>query len=689
MSKTNLWSILLLATLTATGADISPITLSPEQFEARYRANVTVEAEGQAATVRSNTGEWDAGLRINPPAGGKFDFSAGRFLAVDIENLSQTHQLRLTMHLSSGTRTRRSDSHVELPLSEVNTGIGLNPGERRTMRLFLPHRKLFAAPAGGKNIRFLLDTQLINAIEFKMQWVFEPHQRQDLMYFRLSNLRLEGQPDRQRQVPDNYFPFIDAYGQYRHFDWPEKIRSDQQLRENLQREREELARAGQPREWDEFGGWLNGPQLAATGHFRLQQYEGKWYFVTPSGHLFWSFGLDVLQISSDAVDGRQHPEWFASPLPADGRYDFNRFNLQRKYGKQDFEPEFLHDLAQRLRAWGINTIGNWASSSVMATVKTPYVLSIGELNSLKRLGVPTLSSARFYDVFAPEFARTMGNILQRCAAEKAIVAQSLADPRCIGYFIDNELRFGGLANKLLEEPHDNATRREFLNFLRDKYQGDIAKLNQAWKTQLPDWQSLENATATPKVSGDFRRDTATFEARMVQRYFETCRQGIKSLAPHRLYLGCRFVGFRQPGFVWKAARENCDVVTVNTYSNSIHNVNDNDFGGCPVLVGEFHFGTFSRGMFSAGLAPVGDQRERAMSLTRFVQGALAHPSFVGAHWFQFRDQPLTGRFDGEGYQIGFVDVADTPYPEMTEAARSIGDHMYRYRQAGRLTNWSK
>jgi hypothetical protein len=27
-----------------------------------------------------------------------------------------------------------------------------------------------------------------------------------------------------------------------------------------------------------------------------------------------------------------------------------------------------------------------------------------------------------------------------------------------------------------------------------------------------------------------------------------------------------------------------------------------------------------------------------------------HPSFVGAHWFQYTDQPLTGRtLDGENY----------------------------------------
>ena len=70
----------------------------------------------------------------------------------------------------------------------------------------------------------------------------------------------------------------------------------------------------------------------------------------------------------------------------------------------------------------------------------------------------------------------------------------------------------------------------------------------------------------------------------------------------------------------------------------------------------------------------------------FLQGALVHPKIVGTHWFQFRDQPLTGRWDGEGYAIGFVDVADTPYPEMTKAARAVGEGMYRYRQRGKLGN---
>ena len=50
---------------------------------------------------------------------------------------------------------------------------------------------------------------------------------------------------------------------------------------------------------------------------------------------------------------------------------------------------------------------------------------------------------------------------------------------------------------------------------------------------------------------------------------------------------------------------------------------------------------------------------------------------------------LTGRWDGEGYQIGFVDVADTPYPEMIKASREVGENMYTYRMNGKLNNSMK
>ena len=94
------------------------------------------------------------------------------------------------------------------------------------------------------------------------------------------------------------------------------------------------------------------------------------------------------------------------------------------------------------------------------------------------------------------------------------------------------------------------------------------------------------------------------------------------------------------------------------------------------MVGEFHFGALDRGLFHTGLVPMENQQMRAQTYKDYVIGALRHPQFVGCHWFQYRDEPVTGRsWDGENYQVGFVDVADTPYKKLVDAARETGYHL--------------
>jgi hypothetical protein len=62
-----------------------------------------------------------------------------------------------------------------------------------------------------------------------------------------------------------------------------------------------------------------------------------------------------------------------------------------------------------------------------------------------------------------------------------------------------------------------------------------------------------------------------------------------------------------------------------------------------------------------------------------LKSTLRHPNFVGAHWHQFGDQPTTGRFDGENFQNGFVDVCDTPYAETIAGIRQVGYRLYEIR----------
>jgi hypothetical protein len=170
-----------------------------------------------------------------------------------------------------------------------------------------------------------------------------------------------------------------------------------------------------------------------------------------------------------------------------------------------------------------------------------------------------------------------------------------------------------------------------------------------------------------------------------ETYFSAVRAAIERVAPGRLYLGCRFCSSRVNPVVLEVAARYCDVISANIYRMKPTACAMMSKWGVdkPHIVGEFHFGALDRGMMHASLIPTRDQADRAEKYRAYLDDALACDRIVGAHWFLYRDQPLTGRMsDGECLQCGFVDVADTPYPEMVEAARSVAERLYG-RRGGR------
>lgn len=648
----------------------------------RQKGSAAYELSGEQIRIRFDDPGWDSGVRILPPQGqSHWDMSGAKVFAADIENLSPDKQLRLTAHISSGSREAKN-------FSEVSSGVAVNPGETRTLTLRIPHRSIYQTPKGPRGPK-TLQTDAVNWIEFYMQWPFEKKQ-DDLVDARISNLRLLGEPDTAAHVTaEDFFPFIDTYGQYRHGDWPEKIHTDAELRRAHKAELAELATSERPAQWNRYGGWANGPQLEATGHFRTEKYDGKWWLVDPEGRLFFSHGVDVLIASTDATESKNRPEWFAFETHGES-LPFNARNLAKKYESEDFAPEFYTNLHKRLEHWGMNTIGNWGHRDLIAMGKTPYTLQLMDFDrSLPRIEG---SKLKFYDVFDPAYIEAMRNLIPNAIKQNPIVEKSLTDPLCIGYFIDNELNYGNrgrqmLGDDVLRSPARQASKKEFVKDLKAKYP-NIAALNKSWGTQYSSWDNLLATTDIVPTSEGFRADSNAFFHKAVDQYFRLGREAIKSVAPHRLYLGSRFIStdaVRKA--LYDASERYCDILTVNVYAHSTANLGDADFPDMPVLIGEFHFGTYERGMFAPGVIAAGTtQAERALAYTRFLQGALSNPKIVGTHWFQFRDQPLTGRWDGEGYAIGFVDVADTPYVEMTHAARNVGEHMYTYRSEGKLYN---
>lgn len=159
---------------------------------------------------------------------------------------------------------------------------------------------------------------------------------------------------------------------------------------------------------------------------------------------------------------------------------------------------------------------------------------------------------------------------------------------------------------------------------------------------------------------------------------------MKDVAPRNLYLGSRFFGHTDPVLVAMASKY-CDVISYNIYDNPPDSrVNQYSKIDAPILSSEW--GIESDPMqtpFRADEHTNPTSEERAALMAKYMQHALNLPNLVGAHFFQYRDQPISGRPDGEATLRGFVNVADTPNFELIQANRKLAYPLYQTRLRGK------
>ncbi len=499
---------------------------------------------------------------------------------------------------------------------------------------------------------------------------------------------------------------VDAFGQYARGTWPGKVLDVSELAARRQAEEADLTANPPPAGLDRFGGCLAGPALRATGFFRTERVDGRWWLVTPEGHVFFSLGMDCVTFYEATITtGREEMfTWLPGeddplarhigtvtsvirgPVREGRTFRFYAANLERKYGP-DWQTAWVDMVLRRLPSWGFNTIGNWSDPRLYRNGRVPYVATaqVGGDHATVSSGVDFWG--RMHDPFDPRFAGHAD------AAVSAVAEKVGDDPWCVGFFVDNELSWGGFGDQtgrtglalgaLAEAADASPAKRALLEQLRAKY-GRIEELNAAWGTSLAGWEGLEPAWRPQAPQPEaMQADLREFVRLLARKYFTAVRDAMRRFAPNHLYLGCRFAWRTEEAV--EAAAELCDVVSFNIYEarpdpgrwGFVETLDK------PCIIGEFHFGALDRGMFHAGLVAAADQAGRAAMYADYVRSLLDHPSFVGCHWFQYVDQPLTGRvYDGENYNIGFVDVTDTPYPDLVRAARQVRGEACARRLAG-------
>lgn len=644
-------------------------------FDAGFQQQQLTVEEGHADIVNVNGNRVlslraDAGERVKVrlrPAGGMWNLKAFVNLAMDFENRAD-HEAWLRILIKDNTT--KSETWYRPNLSH---NAWVKAGETRAFpALLVRHKyknkavrpaymdrfpKMHGLPHGQMLVWFGVDVTQITEVVISL----EPKDHAQSVW--IDNLRgnRRASPVLLETDPDSFFPFIDVYGQYMHEDWPGKIYCDEDLVKARQAEIKELREHPRPKSYNRFGGWANGPSFKATGHFRTEKVDGKWWFIDPEGKLFWSYGSTGIGLQEMRLDLSVKRHFYEGlpdrSDPVLGRFyrkggnDYNSMStvLYKKFGP-DFETIYKSWALRRAQSWSLNTLGGWSKASVGQPegLRTPYTRVLWVSGKrLKPFGKIT-------DPFAPDFEQGLIDAINHRR-------EMISDPYCIGYFCNNEIHWGKdpveLVRQILKENSDEVYAKQvLLRFIEEAGNDDDETLLRYYRHLL---------------------DT----------YYRKCRDAIKSVAPDKLYLGSRIHdgAFRKE--VPSAAAKYCDVVSFNSYEKDLNQFNVRDERDLPFfpedkpfIIGEFDFGALDRGKFFSGIGFAADQRNRGEAFLHYIKSGLRNPRCVGAHWFHYIDSATGARYqDAENANAGLIDSTDTPYPELIKALRRVGPKMYSIR----------
>ena len=475
---------------------------------------------------------------------------------------------------------------------------------------------------------------------------------------------------------------LDELGQSTLHNWPTKTKRTEEVTARLKAQLAAAPSQHLPKDYSRWGGWTR-KRLGATGFFRVAQSDDRWWLVDPDGYVFWSTGPDCVRVDTEA--NYEGLETALAWLPeADGpfgeiyrdRADWNskyrmvnylKANFIRAFGPDAWYEKWATIALAELRRVGFNTVANWSDWQIARTAGMPYVRPL-----LTTYGKMPCVYRDFPDVFHPDFDRV-------CAEYAEQLRETAGDPAFIGYFLMNEPTWGfaqetPAAGMLFNTP-SCFSRRALVDFLKARY-GTEPALAAAWGAEIT-FQAVTESAWNGQLTDQARSDLDDFSAIMVEKFFGGLSRACKSVDPNHLNLGIRY--YTVPPAWALAGMRHFDVFSMNCYRQRVpaeEMARVNELLNMPILIGEWHFGALDAGLPAAGIGHVPDQDARGKAYRVYLEDAAARPWCVGVHYFILYDQSALGRFDGENYNIGFLDVCNRPYESLAAAARLSHERMY-------------
>ncbi len=656
----------------------------------------------QGIKVTYGVGNWP-GVSLSPSEGeSNWNLAeGGKILAFDVHNPSDTDQgLYVKLDTAAEGNGNGSIYRTNVPANSTSTVYVSSSSAAPELGMqTLP-------PMGGNGIVAAkswdekpgeFDITNINMITF---WIMNNPVECEFIF---DNVRMVEDPN--QHYEESYKNMLDQYGQYSKQEWPDKIKNDEQLLSSDVDENKLLDEMlKENAELDNrtiYGGYKNEElKQEAKGYFYATKIGDKWTLVDPLGYPYFATGVDILRTAdmSTWVTGR---EFMFESLPDKTKgfeehyttvsgtvkppfgveegeaVNFYTANLEKKYG-DEWEKSWVDQAIKRFKAWGMTSIGCWSDPELFYGKDTGNEMTYTAHAWSHEGGTFNTLFSGSPDAFDPAFEVAINKSIETTANHG-----TKDDPFCMGIYVDNEIHWGDATNNV--DPYDvvysafkqeaaaSPAKTKFIEMTKAKYE-TVDKLNAAWGTTFKEFEDL-NPSYEGKIADE---DKSEMLYAIADKYYSTVAAAVDKYMPNTLYLGSRIAVWGTGDEIVDAASKYVDVMSFNCYKTDV-NQEWMDFGRYdkPIIIGEFHFTATDEGFFAPGLVPVGNVANRGTAYESYMSSALKQGDFVGAHWFQYYDQPVLGRaWDGENTNTGFVDVTDTPYTDLVESARKVNQEMY-------------
>jgi hypothetical protein len=374
--------------------------------------------------------------------------------------------------------------------------------------------------------------------------------------------------------------------------------------------------------------------------------------------------------------------WFLSP---DNRPEFlNLVDTVQPvlHGRDTAGPDYI---SSDYDAKAPDAVNRWARASVSRVLNIGFkgvgawsaaALHNCDIPMTQDLNISSWARSSNALLFSPDWSK---------AAEDAVKTQAwpLRDNRnLVGYYLDNEMDWeddtGNPATYFDNLHLDDPNRKEVLGVIRSIWQS-ITAFNGDWGLSLKDWTVLGSLQTLPRSSGPaFDRLSSAWLSHLADNYFRITTSLLKKYDPNHLVLGVRYRGSVPPE-VARASRSYTDAQSLNYYVSDAKADSElfrmiADESQQPLIISEYSFHALDNRSGDRNLigfdAQVPDQEARGEAYRLLTTRLARVPYVIGADWFQWADEPSSGRdADGEDVNFGVVDVDDHPYEPLARAVR--------------------